>query len=123
MRQCHIRRQRPARADARLLELVARFYRVNRQINALWRREETTQNWEAEEPRIRAASAALVKEEWRLREAIAELPAHTAAGLAAKARVAAWEVCDGCPEEGPSEASDERVAWSLAVDVLRGAAA
>lgn len=123
MRPRHIRRQRPARADARLLELVARFYRVNRQINVLWDREHTTPDWTAEELRIRAQSDVLVKEEWRLREAIAERPAHTAAGLAAKARLAAWEVCDGCPEEGPSEARDARVAWSLAVDVLRGIAA
>lgn len=119
----HIRRRRPAHADARLLELIARFYRVNRQVDALWNREHTSPDWRAEELRIRPASDALVMQGWEIRAAIAAIPAHTAAGLAAKASLAAWETCDGCPEDGPPAHSDAQVAWSLAVDVLRGIAA
>ena len=69
----------------------------------------------------RATISALVERGWEIRTALTDLPAHTREGLLAKARVALWETCDGDLTGRPEEGSDTAVAWSLALDVLRGA--
>lgn len=105
-------RPRPNRADARLLELVARFKRLRHQLDVLEYREDRCADWQAEGPGIRAATTALVSQCWKICDTVTALPAHTAAGLAAKAELAAWEFCD------PAEHADVAVSWSLARDVL-----
>jgi hypothetical protein len=63
----------------------------------------------------------LVEREWEIRTRVADLHSVTPEGVAAKAYLAAWEASDGDIDGGPCEGSDERVAWSLAKDIVDGA--
>lgn len=111
------RRQRPARADARLLELVARFTRLRLRIDALIVREDRCDDWEADGAGIRAEQTTLVSDCWRIRKAVCAIQAHTPPGLAAKASIALWEFYD------PADHPDVAISRSLAVDVMRRAVA
>lgn len=113
----HICRQRPARADARLLELVASFRRLQRKLDAVHRREDECTGWDEQYIVLQAEVNVLVKQCWRIREAVCATEAHTSAGLAAKASVALWEFSD--PTDHPGVA----ISRSLAVDVMRRAGA
>ncbi|MCB8877606.1 hypothetical protein [Acidisoma silvae] len=112
-------RKSPRRADARLLELVARFRRLRKQMDVLWRREElcADADWEQVRNTIRAETFEFVDRCWAIRTAVANLPARTPEGLKAKAWLALWETCDGAPEEGPPDHPDVAIAWSLARDI------
>jgi hypothetical protein len=103
--------------DGELLALCREFHET---IPVVTRLEDERDELPFNHPREAAIDRqlqAVVSRRWELREAITDTPARTPEGLAAKARVALWELCDGDPEAGPISGSNG-VGWSLARDVL-----
>jgi hypothetical protein len=106
------------RQDAELLALcfqeaacTAEFHRLNNAEEA------------GGQPEIRAEIDRLVPELRQLRDRILPIPAATADGMRAKARLLRETVTLCFDETGPCDGSDfqDRLVWSLTADLLRGA--
>ena len=114
-------RQAPARADARLLELVRQFRRHRTRLEVLFRVQEHLHYQSPEGIVADREISDLVSRCWNIRYEVTDLPARTAQGLAAKSWLALWELSEDGLEQKP-ESDDFGVGWSLANDILRRAA-
>ena len=115
-------RHAPARADARLLELVSQFRRHRTRLEVLFRVQEHLHYESPESVAADREVADLVSRCWNIRYEVTDLPARSAQGIAAKAWLACWELSEDGLERKP-ESDDFAVGWSLACDILRRAGA
>ena len=114
-------RQPPRRADARLLELIKQFRRHRARLEVLFRVQEHLHYQSPEGIAADREVADLVSRCWNIRYMVTDLPARSAQGIAAKAWLACWELSEDGLEQKP-ESDDFGVGWSLACDILQGAA-